>query len=94
MKMFAYHFRRLAPWERNGEVCRMAKFTDKGPIELCGRLAVIEFKGLRAARRGEERAECLDYCETHGNAVAELYGARIEAPDEVPPSLIPSEAQR
>jgi hypothetical protein len=72
----------------------MAKFTDEARLELCGRIAVIEFKGVRAARRGEERAECLHYCEAHGAAVARLYGARIGAPDDTAPSLVTSEAHR
>ena len=84
MKMFAFHFRHLKPWERQGRYCRMTKFSDAGPLELCGRPAVIEFKGVRAARRGEERAERLAYCEKHGAAVARLYGARIEASDTRP----------
>ena len=82
MKMFAYHFRHLAGWERVDRWCRMATENDAGAFQICGHPAVIQFEGTRAATRGQERSERLDYCETHGAHVAALYGARIEAGDE------------
>lgn len=95
MKMFAYHFRKLAAGERIGRRCRMATPGEKrGTLRICGRPAVIAFTGLRAVWRGQEKAERIEYCQTHGETVARLYGARVEAPDEAPCNVIPSEAPR
>jgi hypothetical protein len=43
---------------------------------------VIEFRGVQSVSRGPEKVDRLTYCETHGAAVARLYGARIEASDD------------
>jgi hypothetical protein len=82
MKMFGFHFRRLAGWERLNRFCRMGTLDEDGTRRICGRLATIEFEGTRAARSGQQRTERIDYCDTHGNYVAKLYRARIEASDE------------
>lgn len=83
MKMFGFHFRRLAPSERMDRWCRWTTLmNEKGAPELCGRPAVIQFEGTRCARRGEVKTERLDYCQTHGEHVARLYGARIGAIDD------------
>jgi len=94
MKMSAYRFRKLAGWERIDRWCRLASMAEDRTLQICGRLAVIEFEGIRPARRGQEKAVRIDYCQTHGEHVASLYGARIGAPDEAPPSPIPTEAHR
>ena len=59
MKMFAYHFRRLAPWERIDRWCRLASKDEDGTFRICGRPAVIEFEGTRATRSGQETSERL-----------------------------------
>jgi hypothetical protein len=82
MKGFSYHFRRLKVWERDGLACRISTFGEDGHLKACGRSAVIEFRGVQAVSRGPEKVDRLTYCETHGAAVARLYGARIEASDD------------